>query len=94
MAKSYIQQRFVIDEKTWPKDQPTHYIEQDLRIHYQSQCSESERESNLIPQSIQRNTNSQVTLDDVSYMHNLNHQLLQGNDTTKVTSNVAEIFCL
>ena len=73
-------------------DQPTHYIEQNLRIHYQSHCGNSERESNMIPQSIQRNANEQVSLEDISYMHHSNQQLLQGNDTTKITSNVAEIF--
>ena len=89
MAKSYIQQRFVIDEKTWPPGQPTHYIEQNLRIYYQSQCGESRRESDPIPQSIQINP---MTLEDISYMHNSNHHLLQGDGTTKVTMNVAKIF--
>ena len=93
VAKSYKQHRFVIDEETWPTDQPTHYIEQNLMIHYQSQCGESERESIPMPKSIRRNANDQVNLEDISYMHHLNHQPLQGDDTTRVTTEVTEIFC-
>ena len=92
MAKSYVQQRFVIDEKTWPPGQSTLYIEQSLRIHYQGQCDKNERKSDLIPQSIQRNAYDQITLENTSHMHHLNHQILQDDDTTKVTTNITEIF--
>ena len=94
VAKSYKQRRFVIDEETWPPGQPTHYIEQNLRIHYQSQCGESEIESIPMPKSIQRNADDQVNLEDISYMHHLNYQPLQEDDTTRVTTEVTKIFPL
>ena len=92
VAKSYIQQRYLIDEKTWPPIQSTHYIEQSLRIHYQGHYSDdcSDRESDLIAK---RNANNHTDVEDLSYMHHLNHQILQeDNTTTKVTTNVTEIF--
>ena len=92
VAKSYVQQRFIIDEKTWPASQSVHYIEQSLRIHYQCQCDESERKSDLIPQSIQRNAYDQITLENTSHMYHLNHQILLEDDITKVTTNITEIF--
>ena len=92
VAKSYKQRRFVIDEETWPTDQPTHYIEQNLRIQYQSQCGESETESIPMPKLIQRNADDQVNLEDIGYMHHLKCQPLQGDDTTRVTTEVTEIF--
>ena len=94
MAKSYIQQRFVIDEKTWPPGQSTHYIEQNLRIHFQGHCcDDTNRESDLMAQSIQRNANNHTDIEDTSCMHHLNYQILQEDKTTtKVTTNVTEIF--
>ena len=92
VAKSYIKQRYLIDEKTWPPIQSTHYIEQSLRIHYQGHYSDdcNDRESDLIAK---RNANNHTDVEDFSYMHHLNHQILQEDDTTtKVTTNVTEIF--
>ena len=88
LQKTYIEQRSITNEKTWPANQQIFYVPQSLMYHQGRYCKE---ETDLMIKLIQMDGKYAVTLEDTNSNHKALQHIVSQNKSTKVTQDIAEI---